>query len=334
MIPIKIKKEVENLVLNANIPGLPPKLKDWTILKRTVFERIARKINQTVTQRVIKKPSLVKDFLLIGQNEFDNICYKHEIATTGEFLEILKDLNQQRPYSWISGKTLQAYWNKGNAKEKKLNVLLTFLDVNLDEWDEWKTPKKSSAILDSQPPRHINDSIYVLRKLFSGYYYRYFQKSDNSPVLVRAPFIIQEHDEQVVSAKTKTLGHRYKSSYMVIRDGALYIECENMDWNEKESFIFNIGFESNPKVIVGVSNTLNRRSQAIALKNVLVRQSHAYDYKNEAVIEIPFDNLSDRDSDDFKVLNFFKNSHDNIITTSYCYSLEELVAMGNIAAHI
>jgi hypothetical protein len=313
---------------------LPLKLKDWTVLKRTLFERIARKINQTVTQRVLKKPYLIKDFLLIGQNEFENICYRHNISTTDKFIEILKTFNQQRPYSWISGKTLQAYWNMGNAKEKKLNVLLTFLDVSVDEWDEWKNPRQSPNTYDGQPPRHMNDSIYVLRKLFSGHYYRYFQKSDQSPVLVKAPFIIQEHDEQVVSARTKTLGHRYKSSYMVIRDGALYIECENMDWNEKESFIFNIGFESNPKVIVGVSNTLNRKSQAIALKNVLVRQSIPYDYKNEGVVEIPFDSLTDPDSIDFKLLSFFRNSRDNIITTSYCYSLEELEALGNYHTHV
>jgi hypothetical protein len=47
----------------------------------------------------------------------------------------------------------------------------------------------------------------------------------------------------------KTIGHEYRSIQIAVRDGALYIDCENLDWNEKESFIFNIGFETNPQVL-------------------------------------------------------------------------------------
>ncbi|UII23586.1 hypothetical protein [Fulvivirga ligni] len=328
MIPSRIKSEIENSPSLLQVTGVPAKGLDWKNCTRTVFERIARRINQEVTQQVIRNTYLVKDFLLFGENEFDNIKFRYKLSSMDDFVDLLKSMNQQRPYNWISGKTLQCYWNYSNAKDKKLNVLLSFLGIHSNDWDSWKTSSNGKPTWHNE--KNNNGTLYLLRKHFVGHYFRYYQKSDRSPVLIKTPFIIKEHSEEIVMVETKTLGHRYKSTYMVIRDGALYIECENLDWNEKENYIFNLGFETNPEVISGVSNTLNRKGHAIAIKNLLLKQRVPYNYDQYEGVEIPFDQALDEASEDFHILNFFRSSSDNIITTNYIHSLEELNRLASL----
>ncbi|ELR68861.1 hypothetical protein C900_05687 [Fulvivirga imtechensis AK7] len=329
MIPKKIRTEIENSSVITNIIGIKSTAHDWQNFTRTTFERIARRINQEVTRKVIDAPFLVKDFLLFGEHEFDNILFKYKLKNIEDFIEHLKGMNHQKPYSWISGKTLQGYWNGGDAKDKKLNVLLTFLGVNLQDWDDWKNHREESVNpATNASSNKLNDTLWLLRKHFVGHYYRYYQKTDNSPVLIKTPFIIREDPKDIVVVETKTMGHQYKSAYMIIRNGALYIECENMDWNEKESYIFNIGFETNAQVMIGVSNTLNRKGQAIAIKNVLVKQNQPFDYHTMSGVEVPFEHRFDPSSEEARVVSFFKNGS-NIITTPYCYTLEELSSLAS-----
>lgn len=326
-VPRKIKVEVEKLSLIAHIAGLPKPGESWQNLTRTIFERVARRINQEVTKSVISNDILVKDFLLFGQDEFENIKFKYGVSDIDQFMRSLGDMNEQRPYLWISGKTLQSYWNGGNAKDKKLNVLLVFLGIHLSLWDDYKELDTESSAK-NEPFIHQNGTLNLIRKHFLGHYYRYYQKSDFSQVLVKAPFVIREDGKGAVKVETRTMGHRYSSSYLVIRDGALYIECENLDWNEKETYIFNVGFESNVQVMVGVSNTLNRKGQAIALKNVLVKQSFPYDFGEVFPVEIPFDPAAGASVDDSRLINFFKNGSCNVIVTDSLYSLDELDKQG------
>lgn len=323
-VPEKIKKEVEKSPHIAKISGLPKMGENWKNLTRTVYERVARRINQEVTRKVIENPVLISDFLLFGEYELNNIRYKYKIENPDEFIVILKGMSHQRPYNWISGKTLQSYWNGGSAKDKKINVLLTFLGIDWSLWDDYKALGNEVSPMSVSGFIHQNGTLNLIRKHFLGHYYRYYQKSNQSPVLVKAPFVILEDVKGLVKVETRTIGHRYNSSYLIIRDGALYIECENMDWNEKETYIFNVGFESNPKVIMGVSNTVNKKGQAIALKNVLVKQNLPYDYKEIKPIEIPFDEYPVSGVEEQYLISFFKRSSGNVIITDALYSLEEL----------
>jgi hypothetical protein len=294
----------------------------WANFTRTVYNRIAKKINCIVTSEVIAKPYLVIDLLLFGEDEFQNILFKNNLSSAEGFIAMLKSHHQQKPYSWISGKTLQAYWNNCNAKEKKLHVLLTFLGVAIDDWEEWK---QTSGNETEAVNKKDNGSLRVIKENFSGCYYRYFQKTDRSAVLIKTPFLVSSDEQEVVSINTKTIGHKYKSNFMTIRDGAWYIECENLDWNEKESFIFNVGFQINPKVIMGVSNTLNRRGQATAIKNILVRQDTPFNYSKINGLEIPFEQEPGLSGEEQTILNYFKSTEDNIIRSTNCSSLQDLI---------
>lgn len=322
MVPLKIRKAIEKSPLvSAQLYDKEAK-GGWLNFTRTFYNRIAKKINHEVTCEVIKRPYLVIDMLLFGDDEFQNILFKNNLRSAEDFILMLKSHHQQKPYSWISGKTLQAYWNGGNAKEKKMHVLLTFLGVAIDEWEEWK----KIATDEVEPMNSTTDaSLRVIKENFSGCYYRYFQKSDKSPVLIKTPFIITPDEQELVNIRTKTIGHRYKSNFMTIRDGAWYIECENMDWNEKESFIFNVGFQIHPKVIMGVSNTLNRRGHATAIKNILVRQETPFNYLEVNGVEIPFTQETDLSEEEQAMLNYFRSADDNIIRSTNCSTLEDLI---------
>jgi hypothetical protein len=323
MVSKRIREQIEDHPLVKSSINVSRYGKDWSQYPRTVFEGIARKINQDVTQKAIINPVLIADNLIVGQDELDTVFFKQSFTTLDDFLKELHSLNSYKPYHWISGKTLHSYWNNGNAKDKKLNVLLTFLGIPLEEWDEWKNQEPENILLPSSDQEHSH-SMNVLRKYFTGCYYRYYQKTDNSPTLVKTPFIIRTSFNGEPVVETKTIGHEYRSMQIAMRDGALYIDCENIDWDEKESFIFNVGFETNPQVLIGVSNTLNRRKQALGIKNVLVRQVDPFDYRSVAGREIPFDGKEPVSEEEASVLSYFKNAEDNLIITHYCYSLEEL----------
>ena len=324
MISPKIKLEIEKSPLLQKVADTRGNKDDWSKFTRTFFERIARKINQEVTNKVVASPFLIKDYLLFGEDEFENVLFKNKLSGMDDFIKYLRNLSTQKPHLWISGKTLQGYWNNGNAKDKKLNVLLTFLDVELSQWDNWKNFKADTKGDDNGFGHQDKNALQILKKYFVGNYYRYYQKTDGSPVLVKAPFIIRKDPKEVVVIETKTVGHRYKNSAIAIRDGALYIDCENLEWNEKESHVFNIGFETNPELIFGVSNTLDRRGKALAIKNVLVKNHLRYDYSQIQAVEIPFNHEFEKPCADSRLLDFFRKSPNNLIKTQRCFSFNEL----------
>jgi hypothetical protein len=324
MIPSRIKQTIEksdaiNGNIDAHIYG-----QDWPNYTRTIFMKIAKIINKNVTQRVITKACLVKDCLLIGENEIEKILFKGGHTSIDNFISSLKELPPHRTHNWISGKTLQSYWNGANAKDKKLNVLLTYLDIDQREWDEWKnsdlTPIYRNKVTDSKQ-EHSN---YLLKKYYLGSYYRYYQKADNSNVVIKTPFKIREDSSGNVIAESKTVGHRYKSFSIEISDGAMYIDCKNVDWDEREHHIFNIGIATSPEVLIGVSSSLNNRKQAISKRNVIIRQKTAVDYERTGAIELPYDMQFEEKCDDSIAVDFFKKRKNNLIITSLYYSLNEL----------
>ncbi len=323
MIPRKIKYALENSSLNS-IVDQQKYGQEWAGYTRTVYDRVAKKINTKVTKEVINHPYLVKDQLLVGQEELENILFKQGLKSIDDFIDYLKQRDGHSPHHWISGKTLHWYWNDGNAKDKKLNVLLTFLGVEIDYWDDWKRPTTLVEAKKDERPAWENKKD-LLKRHYLGCYFRYYQKTDGSPVLVKAPFQVKEETDSNIVAVTKTVGHYYKSTSLAIRAGALYIECENINWNEKESHVYNLGFETHPKLLIGVSNTLNRRGRALAIKNMLVRQEEPFDYAHTEAVEIPFDSVFEERCEESYAIAFFRNSSDNLIATPLAHSFKELL---------
>ncbi|MEJ2004657.1 MAG: hypothetical protein P8X57_06780 [Cyclobacteriaceae bacterium] len=320
MLSSKVKSKQEASELLSKSINYHKYGRDWRYFSRTAFESIARKINQHVNQQVLDQPSLVEEHLIIGQDEMESLFFRQKMESLQDFYNFIEHQNSIKPFNWICGKTLQSYWNGGNPKDKKYNVLLAFLEIPVEEWDEWKQPVSDSLSL---PFDRTNTNL--LKRHYLGCYFRYYQRSDESKVIVKTPLIIREDTNSGVIVETKTVGHRYRSTYVAMRDGALYIDCENIDWNEKENHIYNIGFETNPEVIVGISNTLNSRKQAIALRNILVRQSEPFDYSSMEVVEIPYDSDLPEHGEEKRIIDFFRETSCNILRTTYMYSLDELL---------
>jgi len=233
---------------------------------------------------------------------------------------------QKRPFNWISGKTLHSYWNKGRAKDTKLNVLLIFLEVERTDWDDWKKLQVQSNFnhLPSRLSRKSGPQD-LIKNYYLGSYYLYYQKSDNSPTLVKAPFMIGLDDRGQIYAETLTEGHPYRSSLIEIRDGILYIHCENQVFDEKENHIFNVGNETNPEVLFGVSNTITvKKKLAIGIRNVLVKQKNLFTEDNFTESEIPFNAVLKAENEEGIVLRHFLKQGVNQIHSQYCCSLEAL----------
>ncbi len=319
MIPPKIKEAIEaNPELNDQLlaNGLGS---DWKKFNRTVFEFLARRINRKVTQQAIAQPLLVAEKLIIGKDQLIHLIPEHQLLGEEEISQFLS--NQKRPFNWISGKTLYSYWNKGKAKETKLNVLLSYLNVEAMDWDEWKNLSPNSVLKSTiTKASRKGGQQDLIKNYYLGSYYLYYQKSDNSRNLIKAPFIIGVDDRSNIYVQTLTEGHPYRSNLIELRDSILYIHCENQVFDEKENHIFNVGNETNPEVLFGVSNTISvKKKMAIGLRNVLVKQKTPFTETTFVEKEVAFDaDPKKLKNEESVMLKYFLKQSANQINTQHC----------------
>ncbi len=325
MTPLKIRQAVQNHTeLNKALEQADLGT-DWKKFNRTLFDFIARHISKVVTQRALENPQLIHEKIIIGKDQIQRILEEKKLKEEEDFLNWLT--NTKRAFHWISGKTLQSYWQNGQPKETKLNVLLVFLGVPQKSWDEWKIESNTKSFL-PDPTFKVNSrrgTQELIKKYFCGSYYLYYSKSDLSPTLIKAPFTLAEDEQGNMVAETITEGHLYRSNLIELREGILYIHCENLVFNEKENHIFNVGNETNPEVLFGISNTISVKSKlAIGIRNVLIRQKKKFTTASFLEKEISFLEKSKLDNEETIVLAYFRQQGVNLITSHHCCSLKVL----------
>lgn len=323
MISLRIKEAIESHPeLNEQLMSAGMGL-DWKKFNRTVFEFLARRINRKVTAVAITQPDLITSRLIIGKDQLHTLESKESLSDDQSVSNFL--LNLRRPINWISGKTLHSYWNKGKAKDTKLNVLLTFLEIPIMDWDDWKKGTRISNPILKQRIARKSSNQNLIKNYFLGSYFLYYQKSDNSRNVVKAPFRINEDDRGQIYAETLTEGHPYRSSLIELRDGILYIHCENQAFDEKENHIFNVGNETNPEVLFGVSNTISvKKKLAIGIRNILIKQKNAFSESTFLEKEIPMDTETKLNKEETTVLKYFLQQDVNLMQSEHCCPLSVL----------
>ncbi|SHJ60273.1 hypothetical protein SAMN04488028_101639 [Reichenbachiella agariperforans] len=320
MIPSKIKNALENSELIRSVINTQKNGLNWSEYNRTVFTHIAKRINYKVTSQVINNPVLVENQWLIGENELNRLFHTESLKSFEDMIDYLKSIPKYRTFNWISGKTLQTYWTKPSTpKDKKLNTLLCFLEVEIEEWDEWK--KERSELL---PHTSQNPSQVLLKKNYLGNYFRYYQKSKFGDTIAKVPFRIYENNLGTVVAESKTIGHSYKSKHIEIRDSAIYILMENLNWDENEYLIFNIGIAPFPQILMGSSSSLNNKKQAISKKNILLRVGENFDFNEISHHEISTHSDIDPEQAEGRILDYFKRNKDNYISSELVSNLDDL----------
>ena len=310
---------------------------NWSRFTRTQFNLVARIINKKITREVLRNPDLVEMNLITGRQHLEKQMFALKCTTIFDFIRYLGSLGEYRIYNWISGKTLQSYWNEGEAKYIKINALLVFLEIPFAEWNDWQkeTGRSVEPYTASLARNHFSgngygkSSLLLVKSYYLGNYFLYYQKTDGSKNIIKTPFVLKEHENGQIIVKSVSEGHRYMGRVMGIRDGCLYINCQNLDFEEMEQYVFNIGLETKPQVLFGVSNTVSvKNRQAVALKNVLVKQSHSDpSFYNIPETEIPFSNKYNVQSEESVVVRYLALSGNNIIVTPNCCNLDVLAEL-------
>ena len=325
-----IEKNTEIIQLNFNDKSTA----DWSNFTRTNFNNVAHFINKKITKIVVNQPALVEHYFIIGKLKIEKDILNLRCGTVSGFIKHLNERSEYQIYNWVSGKTLQSYWNDGDAKMVKVNALLVFLQVPLKEWNFWIKEIPASFINEEVAtifPFKINDpnhfSFSILKKYYVGNYYLYYQKTDGSDHIIKTPFILKEHKNGQILIHSISEGHRYSGIVMGLKDGCLYINCQNLDFEEMEQYVFNIGLETNPEVLFGVSTTVSVKERlAVALKNVLVKQkTNIKGFQEESEIEISFSKEYKEVSEESIIVGYLKKDAGNIIKTQSCCNLSELI---------
>ena len=332
LLSYKIKKSIEQHPEIQQLLYAESNQQGWGNLTRTHFNNVAQAINKKVTQAVINHPDLAAHHFVIGKLKLEKDILNLRCLTVAGFVQQLSKRSEYQVYNWVSGKTLHSYWNNGSAKDVKVNTLLVFLQVPLNDWDFWIKDKqepesnKNLADLSFKTPALNHASLSIVKKYYAGNYYLYYQKSDGSSNIIKTPFVINEQPNGELIVQSVSEGHRYLGKVMSMRDGCLYINCQNLDFEEMEQYVFNIGLETNPEVLFGVSTTVSVKERlGVALKNVLVKQKHPREaFARQPEIEIPFSKTYSSNTEEAIIVNYLKKSVANIIKTMSCCNLRDL----------
>lgn len=313
---------------------------DWKTFTRTVFNLIAKYINQNITITVVENPYLLQEHLLFGEQKFEMLLIELKLDNSQDLGEYLKALEPNKPFNWVSGKTLQSYWSGGTPKELKLNVLLTFLAVPIQEWDEWKYGEASIIPNENcSNPNELKESYFnfnkkktikdhflkCISKYYLGSYFLYYLKSDKHGKVVKAPFVIYEDQEGEILFRTINEGQRYISYPVQKMANALCFMGKNLDWEEiNEMHLINIGMETNPEVLFGVSITMSKYGGfPMALKNILILQSQDIHFLDEVKEkEFHIEHTVENEQDDL-VRNYFKKHESQIMFAEFGCSLAD-----------
>jgi hypothetical protein len=312
----------------------------WDGFTRTQFNLVAKVINKRISKEVLVNPDLVEMSLIIGKQNLEKQLRDLRSGHMYDFIKYLGNLGEYRVFNWISGKTLQSYWNGGEAKYIKINALVVFLQIPFSDWDEWqKVPEQRKDVYhnnlsrNSYPNNNFSrSSLSIIKSYYLGDYFLYYPKTDGSRNVIKTPFILKELENGQIIVRSVSEGHRYSGKVIGIRDGCLYINCQNLDFEEMEQYVFNIGLETKPQVLFGVSTTVSvRNRRPVALKNVLVKQA-AEDKNFDSIpeTELAFDMVFDTDSEEAIIVNYFKHNTNNIITTNSCRKLEDVKMLVNV----
>lgn len=313
---------------------------DWSTFTRTIFNLLAKLINQKVTEKVLENPYLLSENLLFGEQKFEMLLSELDLDNTHELLEYIKDKELNKPFNWVSGKTLQSYWSGGSPKELKINVLLVYLNIPINEWENWKHIDIQQTNIDSTiEPKNSTEGYFnfsnsktikghflkCISNYYLGSYFLYYQKCDNHGKVVKAPFVIYEDEQGEILYRTINEGQRYISYPAQKMANALCFMGRNLDWEEiNEMHLINIGMETNPEVLFGVSITMSKYGGLpMALKNVLIHQSkdiHFLDDVKEK--EFFIDNPAEHEQDAI-MLNYFKKGDAQIMFADFGCSFED-----------
>ncbi len=341
---LKLKKSLESHPeIVAGLKNSNREL-NWQRFTRTQFNLVARIINRKITLEVLRNPDLVEMNLITGKQQLEKQLFALKCSTVFDFIRYLGNLGEYRIYNWISGKTLQSYWNEGEAKYIKINALLVFLEIPFTDWHSWQketlrgTESYSASLARNNYSGngYGKTSLMLIKSYYLGNYFLYYQKTDGSKNIIKTPFILKENESGQIVVKSVSEGHRYSGKVMGIRDGCLYINCQNLDFEEMEQYVFNIGLETKPQVLFGVSNTVSvKNRQAVALKNILIKQSQndpAFD--NIPETEIPFAHKYESRSEESLVVSYLAHSGNNIIVTPSCCNLEVFAEMAEESVRV
>ncbi len=311
----------------------------WDGFTRTQFNLVAKVINKQVSKEVLVNPDLAEMGLVIGKQNLEKQLRALRSNHIYDFIKYLGNLGQYRVFNWVSGKTLQSYWSGGEAKYIKVNSLLVFLQIPFADWDDWqKVPEQRREIYHNKLPGNSfsnngfsRSSMSIIKSYYLGDYFLYYPKTDGSRNIIKTPFILKELENGQIVVRSVSEGHRYSGKVIGIRDGCLYINCQNLDFEEMEQYVFNIGLETKPQVLFGVSTTVSvRNRRPVALKNILVKQT-AEDKNFDTIpeTELAFDKVFNADSEEAIIVNYFKHNTNNIITTNSCRKLDDVKDLVN-----
>jgi len=330
----KIRKGVETHPEIAAVLKSKSRELGWQYFTRTQFNMVARVINKAISKEIQESEDLVEMHLIIGKQQLEKELNALRLNSVHDFVKHIGNFRDYRVFNWVSGKTLQSYWQGGEAKHVKINALLVFLQVPFIEWDDWQKgqPKQTDKYRSSLSKLPLNsmgvskNSLSIIKNYYLGNYFLYYQKTDGSKNIIKTAFVLKEQDNGQIIVKSISEGHRYSGKVMGIRDGCLYINCQNLDFEEVEQYVFNIGLETKPQVLFGVSNTVSvKNRQAVALKNILVKQqTNDPGFENIPETEIPFAKNYATQTEEAMVVNYLKRSGANIIIAPSCCNLSDL----------
>ena len=112
----KIRKGVEtHPEITAVLKSKSRELR-WQHFTRTQFNMVARVINKVISREIQETVDLVEMHLIIGKQQLEKELNALRLNSVHDFVKHIGNFRDYRVFNWVSGKTLQSYWQGGEAK--------------------------------------------------------------------------------------------------------------------------------------------------------------------------------------------------------------------------
>ena len=106
----RIKKAIQSHPEIITALRLRGKELHWEDFTRTHFNLVARIINKSISNEVLSNEALAEMHLIIGKQQLDKQLFLLKKNNVHDFIKYIGNLSEYRVFNWISGKTLQSYW--------------------------------------------------------------------------------------------------------------------------------------------------------------------------------------------------------------------------------
>lgn len=176
------------------------------------------------------------------------------------------------------------------------------------------TLEKLRHLLEVRKTRKATKELEIIEKFYTGSYYLYGPAPESQGVILKTPCSISSSPEGELAFELWGRTYHFRSASMQLRKNLLYIEIENIWFDDRGMFVLSLPSSLYPEKISGIAVFIDANNRPVGQRILLIKQQQNF----EADHIPPSDQLRDNqennlNSDDIWILDYFRQNNHNLM---------------------